>query len=410
MMSGSNGQRQCDTEMASTDTIDVRKAYWDVQLSEEARTPCSDDSLPPYEAEDRLPPAYSSRRRHPPSQYLCLCGILCPLLWAIGALVLWFPLRHDKSLNPLLLHSLGIRSSDGNEDGVSYKPSHLPTAAGPPQGRHQQWYRYEMPEKVVKLAPRNQKSIEAATYWSDDTENITSRALDTGSKNPQTLPIRQSQSHYIEKLLDVKWRRKYISRQQDIRVVLQLTVFGLICGVAVKLSVRMIGITRVGSVQDIYIETQRKGMVTWSQKACQSPSIQVVVPDQNDPPILERNIVPEIANVVVFISSTLPTYQLGKNKTWKKGEDKMLTVRLTLIVRSFPVHITAPRGETDMCPKSAASGIRTSIVHEDHLLTLKRTKEYAGFTVALRFVNPVLPTKRKEGQHTKVRGGKCKDE
>ncbi len=36
-----------------------------------------------------------------------------------------------------------------------------------------------------------------------------------------------------------------------------------------------------------------------------------------------------------------------------------------------------------MCPKSAASGIRTSIVHEDHLLTLKRTKEYAGFTVAL---------------------------
>ncbi len=63
-----------------------------------------------------------------------------------------------------------------------------------------------------------------------------------------------------------------------------------------------------------------------------------------------------------------------------------------------------------MCPKSAASGIRTSIVHEDHLLTLKRTKEYAGFTVALRFVNPVLPTKQKEGQHTKVRGGKCKDE
>ncbi|KAK0472035.1 hypothetical protein IW261DRAFT_1509769 [Armillaria novae-zelandiae] len=80
--------------MASADAIDVRKACWDVQLSEEGRTPCSDDSLPPYEAEDRLPPAYSSQKRHPPSQYLCLCGILCPLLWAIGALVLWFPLRH----------------------------------------------------------------------------------------------------------------------------------------------------------------------------------------------------------------------------------------------------------------------------------------------------------------------------
>ncbi|KAK0494108.1 hypothetical protein EDD18DRAFT_382532 [Armillaria luteobubalina] len=58
-------------------------------------TPCSDDSLPPYEAEDRLPPAYSSQRRQgPPSRYLCLWGILCPLLWAIGALVLCFPLRH----------------------------------------------------------------------------------------------------------------------------------------------------------------------------------------------------------------------------------------------------------------------------------------------------------------------------
>ncbi|KAK0222903.1 hypothetical protein EDD85DRAFT_796081 [Armillaria nabsnona] len=392
-MSGSNGQRQCDTEMASADTTDVRKAYWDVQLSEEARTPCSDDSLPPYEAEDRLPPAYSSQRRHPPSQYLCLCGILCPLLWTIGALVLWFPLRHSGDQ---------VTSSDGNEDGVSYKPPHLqndhgsrrlflrvlpikiasqPTAAGPPQGRHQQWYRYEMPEKVDKLAPRNQKSIEAATHWSDDTENITSRALDTGSKNPQTLPIRQSQSHCIEKLLNVKWRRKYISRQQDIRVVLQLTLGpndrNHASGVCAKY---------------LHRDSEERDGHMKPESVSESPSIQIVVPDQNDPPSSK---VPEIANMVVFLSSTLPTYQLGKNKTWKKGEDRMLTVRLTLIVRSFP---------------SAASGIGTSIVHEDHLLTLKRTKEYLGFTVALRFVNPVLPTKRKEGQHTKVRGGKCKDE
>ncbi|KAG7444672.1 uncharacterized protein BT62DRAFT_933719 [Guyanagaster necrorhizus] len=79
--------------MASVNSINAQsKAYGDVHLRDEL--PISSDALPPYEAEDQSPPTYSSLRRHPPSRYLCLCGILCPLLWIIGALVLWFPLRH----------------------------------------------------------------------------------------------------------------------------------------------------------------------------------------------------------------------------------------------------------------------------------------------------------------------------
>ncbi|PBL03645.1 hypothetical protein ARMGADRAFT_26031 [Armillaria gallica] len=52
-------------------------------------------SPPPYENQE--PPPYSSVTTPAPMsssvQYLCLFGFLCPLLWIVGALALFSPLR-----------------------------------------------------------------------------------------------------------------------------------------------------------------------------------------------------------------------------------------------------------------------------------------------------------------------------
>ncbi|KAK0214144.1 hypothetical protein IW262DRAFT_1300902 [Armillaria fumosa] len=271
--------------------------------------------------------AVSTRIRRNEVQWASVCLTLTGVLLFIGTFIFVINYCRDKSMTPSLLHNLGIGPSDGNEEGVSYKSPHLgkmimalavssacfvrdypsrpikipsePTAAAPPQGRHQQWYRYEMVGQDMK----SELPVELLAWESDQVSAPQDQRIRNLLYPPIAIPL-----HLGPNERNCTQRKKVVTWSEKANQRVSLCCF------------RSESPSSKGRAQPWTIRKEsflipnnrRHGenkRIVWI-KASFFLTINALISG-----IAWIPAVPEIVNMDVFLSSALPTYQLGKNKT-----------------------------------------------------------------------------------------------